>query len=150
MSSIYRKGRDGYYYYQSYVYNPDTGKKNKRIFHSLSTKDKVEAQRKQVQLDIEHEKQITKTKHEWSFKNIILSRKSAAIVAGTIIIMFFFNNIFKSEPHKHKNKTDIVKESNQIDEGMGKITEQYECSFDGLIHPFHKKGKVKGYLLDNL
>ena len=31
-----------------------------------------------------------------------------------------------------------------------KLTEQYEYSFDGLIHPIHKKGKVKGYLLDNL
>ncbi len=31
-----------------------------------------------------------------------------------------------------------------------KITEQYECSFDGLIHPFHKKGKVKGYLISDL
>ena len=38
----------GYYYYQTYVFNPDSGKKNKRIFHSLRTKDKVEAQRKQV------------------------------------------------------------------------------------------------------
>ena len=31
-----------------------------------------------------------------------------------------------------------------------KLTEQYEHSFDGLIHPIHKKGKVKGYLLENL
>ena len=61
MSSIYQKGRDGYYYYQTYIYNPDTGKKNKRIFHSLGTKDKVEAQRKQVQLDIQHEKDKTNT-----------------------------------------------------------------------------------------
>ena len=39
MSSIYRKGRDGYFYYQTYVYNKDTGKKDKRIFHSLRTKN---------------------------------------------------------------------------------------------------------------
>ena len=31
-----------------------------------------------------------------------------------------------------------------------KLTEQYEHPFEGLIHPIHKKGKVKGYLLDNL
>ena len=31
-----------------------------------------------------------------------------------------------------------------------KLTEQYEHSFDGLIHPIHQKGKVKGYILDNL
>ena len=28
-----------------------------------------------------------------------------------------------------------------------KILEKYEYSFDGLIHPIHKKGKVKGYLI---
>ena len=31
-----------------------------------------------------------------------------------------------------------------------KLTEQYEHPFEGLIHPIHKKGKVKGYLLNNL
>ena len=28
-----------------------------------------------------------------------------------------------------------------------KILDSYECSFDGLIHPIHKKGKVKGYII---
>ena len=37
MSSIYKKGRDGYYYYQTYVYNPETKKKDKRIFYALGT-----------------------------------------------------------------------------------------------------------------
>ena len=43
MSSIYRKGRDGYFYYQAYVYNSKTKKKDKRIFHSLGTKKREEA-----------------------------------------------------------------------------------------------------------
>ena len=43
MSSIYKKGRDGYFYYQAYVYNPKTGKYNKKIYHSLGTKDLEEA-----------------------------------------------------------------------------------------------------------
>ena len=47
MSSIYRKGRYGYYYYQAYVINPETGKKDKRIFHSLGTTDENEAKKKQ-------------------------------------------------------------------------------------------------------
>ena len=47
MSSIYRKGRDGYYYYQTYIYNPETGKKDKRIFHSLGTKNSENAKQKQ-------------------------------------------------------------------------------------------------------
>ena len=47
MSSIYRKGRDGYFYYQTYLYNPNTGKKDKRVFHSLGTKEKDIALKKQ-------------------------------------------------------------------------------------------------------
>ena len=43
MSSIYRKGRDGYFYYQTYVENPKTGNKDKRIFHSLGTKDREQS-----------------------------------------------------------------------------------------------------------
>ena len=44
MSSIYRKGgASGYYYYQTYIYNPESGKKDKRIFHSLGTRDISEA-----------------------------------------------------------------------------------------------------------
>ena len=55
MSSIYRKGRDGYFYYQTYVYNEDTGKKDKRIFHSLGTKEKIEAQKMQITYDNKYE-----------------------------------------------------------------------------------------------
>ena len=44
MSSIYKKGRDGYYYYQTYIYNPES-KKDKRVFHALSTKDFTEAEK---------------------------------------------------------------------------------------------------------
>lgn len=51
MSSIYKKGRDGYYYYQAYLNNPKTNKKNKRVYHSLGTKDLVEAEKKKVLLD---------------------------------------------------------------------------------------------------
>ena len=31
MSSIYRKGRDGYFYYQTYLKNPETGKNKTNI-----------------------------------------------------------------------------------------------------------------------
>ena len=57
MSSIYRKGRDGYFYYQAYVYNPESKKMDKRIFHSLSTKNLLEAETKQNELDTQYEKQ---------------------------------------------------------------------------------------------
>tara|TARA_B100000900_G_scaffold414438_1_gene441082 strand:- start:1261 stop:2067 length:807 start_codon:yes stop_codon:yes gene_type:complete len=51
MSSIYRKGRDGYFYYQTYIKNSKTGKKDKRKFHSLGTKDENEAKKMQMLLD---------------------------------------------------------------------------------------------------
>ena len=58
MSSIYKKGRDGYYYYQTYVFNKETNKKNKRIFHSLGTKDHQEAREKQIEYDKKYEKYL--------------------------------------------------------------------------------------------
>ena len=59
MSSIYKKGRDGYYYYQAYVYNSDTKKKDKRIFHSLGTKDYHDAEKKKLKLDKIYEKKVS-------------------------------------------------------------------------------------------
>ena len=51
MSSIYKKGRDGYYYYQAYLYNSKTGKKDKKIFHALKTKDYDKAKSLQIKYD---------------------------------------------------------------------------------------------------
>ena len=55
MSSIYKKGRDGYYYYQAYVYNSETGKKDKKIYHSLKTKSRDIAYKKKVEFDAIYE-----------------------------------------------------------------------------------------------
>ena len=51
MSSIYKKGRDGYYYYQTYVFNNESKKKDKRIFHALRTKDHDSAKEMQKKFD---------------------------------------------------------------------------------------------------
>ena len=49
MRSIYKKGRDGYFYYQTYTLNKETGKKDKKIFHSLGTKDiKIAEEKKNI------------------------------------------------------------------------------------------------------
>ena len=56
MSSIYRKGKTGFFYYQAYLYNPITGKKDKRIFHSLSTKDRIKALEKKKVYDSKYNK----------------------------------------------------------------------------------------------
>ena len=59
MSSIYRKGRDGYFYYQAYVNNPETKKKDKRVFHALNTKDELIAKKKQVDFDRKYNRSST-------------------------------------------------------------------------------------------
>ena len=109
MSSIYRKGRDGYYYYQTYVHNPETGKKNKRIFHSLGTKDQSEAEGKQAELDNQYEQQVniqlTQSNHSFFTKN----RKTIATILGTVIITIFVMDLFESKPPvKNINKEPLV------------------------------------------
>ena len=81
MSSIYQKGRDGYYYYQTYVLNPETGKKDKRIFHSLGTRDLKEAESKRIHLDIQYEN--TKTKNRRLYFRIL--NKNKKILFMTIL-----------------------------------------------------------------
>jgi len=59
MSSIYKKGRDGYYYYQAYIHNSLTGKKDKRVFYSLGTKDLNKAKEKKIYYDKKYQKSKT-------------------------------------------------------------------------------------------
>ena len=79
MSSIYRKGRDGYFYYQTYVVNPETGNKDKRIFHALRTKDRKEAEDKRVKLDAKYERSNTNKEN--------LLHKSATIKRVKVLCM---------------------------------------------------------------
>ena len=69
MSSIYRKGRDGYFYYQTYVKNPETGKKDKKLFHSLGTKNEHEAKEKQKYFDLKYESKEAKIKKNFYMAN---------------------------------------------------------------------------------
>lgn len=112
MSSIYKKGRDGYYYYQAYVYNPNSNKKDKRIFHSLGTKDTSEARAKQAELDKKYNRQINfKYKNSRKFSNISYNIK---IIMSTIILTTFFsiiigkyiNNDRNIEPEINQGKTE--------------------------------------------
>jgi len=98
MSSIYRKGRDGYYYYQTYVHNLETGKKNKRIFHSLGTKDQSEAEGKQAELDNQYEQQVQSQHTQSNYSFFTKNRKTLATILGTVIITIFLTNLFKTKP----------------------------------------------------
>ena len=103
MSSIYRKGGwDGYYYYQTYVYNPETGKKDKRIFHSLGTRELAEAEIQQAELDIKYvqQEQVGQTKSRFAF--LAQNKRTIALVAGTAMITVFIMNFFQTDPVPQK------------------------------------------------
>lgn len=91
MSSIYKKGRDGYYYYQAYVKNDKTGKKDKRVFHALKTKDKIEAREKQLKYDQLYSKDTNRL-----LSVIYRNRYNKFIIIFTIF-GFIFSLILKVE-----------------------------------------------------
>ena len=90
MSSIYRKGRDGYFYYQSYVFNPASGKKDKRVFHALGTKDYKEANKKKIKLDRDYKTEIDIKTSGSKFKFFKL--KLPHLIVGFLFIIFIFRN----------------------------------------------------------
>jgi len=125
MSSIYRKGRDGYYYYQTYVYNPDTGKNDKRIFHSLGTKEKGEAEKMQFELDSQHEHQKTQPQKENSLSSRFSNWKTLVFVLAIVIVIIFNINIFQSNSVKPIKREAIVKKPVLKKDEFTKITEKY-------------------------
>jgi len=125
MSSIYPKGRDGYYYYQTYVYNSDTGKIDKRIFHSLGTKDKAEAEKMQSELDSQHAHQKTQPQKEKSLSSRFLNWKILTIFLAIVIVIIFYIDIFQSDSVKPIKREAIVKEHILNKDEMLKTTEKY-------------------------
>ena len=110
MSSIYRKGRDGYYYYQTYVYNPESKKKDKRIFHSLSTKNLLEAEAKQNELDTQYEKQNYIDSNSSSLSFNFSPKPTIAIIVGTIAITILVVDYFRPNTEKQKKILSIIPE----------------------------------------
>jgi hypothetical protein len=110
MSSIYKKGRDGYYYYQTYLNNPKTNKKNKRVYHSLGTKDLVEAEKKKVLLD----KKYSESNSILKFLKISISKAKIITLATfmTLIVVYnpftVKNSINLSPKLVHLNDNNIV------------------------------------------
>tara|TARA_B100000029_G_scaffold508089_2_gene594191 strand:- start:1639 stop:2448 length:810 start_codon:yes stop_codon:yes gene_type:complete len=110
MSSIYKKGRDGYYYYQTYVYNPETKKKDKRIFHALGTKDLLEAKTKQHELDLQHEKQSYINPSSSRLLNKFKNNPTMAIIVGAIAITILLVNFFRPNNVKQNLTNSIITE----------------------------------------
>lgn len=119
MSSIYKKGRDGYYYYQAYTYNKLTKKRDKRIYHSLGTKDVQEAKQKQKELDTKYKK----------IRNILdlnplsfFSKKKYFISIFMIFsVLYYINTILNKSKNSKKNIFRESKLENKLNEPDGKI-----------------------------
>jgi hypothetical protein len=111
MSSIYRKGRDGYYYYQTYVFNAESKKKNKRIFHALKTKEISEARIKQIKLDLRY----SNKERRFSQKKIKLY--FSRIVQITIILII----VFSAVKINNKRKINIIDQSHNDPMGVDKV-----------------------------
>tara|TARA_B100001094_G_C18037581_1_gene723363 strand:- start:131 stop:952 length:822 start_codon:yes stop_codon:yes gene_type:complete len=115
MSSIYKKGRDGYYYYQTYVYNNDSKKKDKRIFHALGTKDLAKAKIKQSEFDLQYEYQNhTDIKISSSNSNFISKKKTKIVFLITMVFITYTGNSFYKN-HRTKTKYQINSKVVEID-----------------------------------
>ena len=112
MSSIYRKGRDGYFYYQTYVYNPETKKRDKRIFHALRTKDSAEAEAMQNELDLKYKKESYIDTNILNTSNVLLSKTKIFIFLGlTITITILFYNLIPDKLENNFRSPNVTTES---------------------------------------
>lgn len=116
MSSIYRKGRDGIFYYQAYVRDEKTGKKNKRIFYSLGTRDPIEAKQKQKILDAN---QFLASKKPISFIAKIFKKISDNKIFSSLAFFVMVFLVYSSDnyPKTVEIDNDLIIESDTIESG---------------------------------
>ncbi len=114
MSSIYKKGRDGYYYYQTYVYNPESKKKDKRVFHALGTKDAIEAESKQHKLDLQYEKQSYIDSNSLKPSFVFGPWSIIVIIFGTVSTTILLNNYFWSNNVKPNTNISATIEKAEV------------------------------------
>ncbi len=120
MSSIYKKGRDGYYYYQAYVYNPTTKKKDKRIFRALRTKNLDKAEKIKKRLDAELSDSSSELKDKVKTRNNNKKFKTLkfcifALIAVLIIIKVrkeILTNNIKTKNQSKNNNIELFAETN--------------------------------------
>ena len=121
MSSIYKKGRDGYYYYQAYIFNPETKKNDKKIYHSLKTKNSDEAKDKQKILDLRYQAKIsTLNSFYWPVEKIKKTLFIFLFMFSFYSILVFYDqsSIKKNTKYDFKEKKElaVVTENNKASE----------------------------------
>ena len=134
MSSIYRKGRDGYFYYQTYVENPESGNRDKRIFHALGTKSRAEAEEKKNNLDLKYKK-LSKSSgvlflRKISYNNI----KVLGIIILIIFLTITIDNSLDDRTIKHKTIiNDIFNENKIIEDTPQLIDKKFSTKSNSII-----------------
>ena len=134
MSSVYKKGRDGYYYYQTYVHNPESNKKDKRVFHALRTKDLEEAKVKQRELDLKYENQNHSNHNESKISSYLSLKTSSMAIIALVIFVFISINYFLKDEIKQSKKKAIVLRKNY----NAKVEKIYSPSDIKADKPFNK------------
>ena len=117
MSSIYKKGRDGYFYYQTYIYNPNTKKKDKKIFHALNTKELSEAKKKQVLYDEKYSGKNFDRHNEFKISLFSKYLKLPALILITIFLTLVISDYLKSSSKVSK---EIILGENLIEKNSNK------------------------------
>tara|TARA_B100001996_G_C18610659_1_gene573545 strand:+ start:59 stop:847 length:789 start_codon:yes stop_codon:yes gene_type:complete len=128
MSSIYRKTRDGYYYYQTYVFNPKTKKKDKRIFHALATKNEQEAREKQITYDKKYKKFASSKPFNKLGKLLNGSRKTFLTVFFTSIVTYFLIGIFGPQQKKSMKVVAKLPQDSTIIKKINEISDDKELN----------------------
>jgi len=111
MSSIYKKGRDGYFYYQVYVFNKKTGKNDKKIYYSLGTKNLDEAKAKKIVIDNELIKKNKKNYYKLVFLILFLF---------ITLFTLSYNKLF-NDNYQMLEKVDEYEEEELIEKQLSKI-----------------------------
>ena len=114
MSSIYKKGRDGYFYYQTYVYNTESKKKDKRIFHALGTKDLVEAEKLKEELDEKYKSNTNSSSYSLSFPKIFYRKIILVLFFGIVISIVFVLSKIKNNDISISNQNSFQRDKLEI------------------------------------
>lgn len=114
MSSIYKKGRDGYYYYQTYVFNKESNKKDKRIFHALRTKDYDSAREMQKKFDQKYEATENSDLHLKNLLVIFTKRNLLSLASCLILIIILKFTLFDSDDAELDNIPSEINISHEL------------------------------------
>ena len=117
MSSVYKKGRDGYYYYQTYVKNNKSGKKDKRVFHALKTKDLRLAKEKKIEYD-----KLYKASKRFNLFKINYSLVATSLVSS--FLTFILTLIYYNKTDLNQGQNNLVEE-NMVSIKKADITKNY-------------------------